>query len=81
MRLRYSVRPNIGGQGGTVLSSYAPTLCFSGSTKNNSDVAFMNGNYSSYDLALSADRNTTIYGNSDTVQPKALRGYALIRYE
>ena len=41
----------------------------------------LNGNYSSYDLALSADRNTTIYGNSDTVQPKALRGYALIRYE
>ncbi len=41
----------------------------------------MNGYYSSYDLALSADRNTTIYGNSDTVQPKALRGYALIRYE
>ena len=73
--------PNIGGQGGTVLSNYDPTLCFSVSTKNNSDVAFMNGNYSSYDLALSADRNTTIYGNSDTVQPKALRGYALIRYE
>lgn len=72
--------PNIGGQGGTVLSSYAPTLCFSVSKKNNSDVAFMNGDYSSYDLALSADRNTSVYGNSDTVQPSALRGYWLIRF-
>ena len=72
--------PNIGGQGGTVLSSYAPTLCFSVSTKNNSDVAFMNGDYSSYDLALSADQNTSVYGNSDTVQPSALRGYWLIRF-
>ena len=76
----YSERPNIGGQGGTVLSSYAPTLCFSVSTKNNSDVAFMNGDYSSYDLALSADQNTSVYGNSDTVQPAALRGYWLIRF-
>lgn len=31
-------------------------------------------------LDISADRSNSIYGASNTVQPKTLRGYALIRY-
>lgn len=32
-------------------------------------------------IDFNASRSNAIFGSSDTVQPKAIRGYALIRYE
>lgn len=32
-------------------------------------------------IEFNASKVNTIFGSSDTVQPKTLRGYALIRYE
>lgn len=32
-------------------------------------------------IEISASKSNAIFGASDTVQPKTLRGYALIRYE
>ena len=32
-------------------------------------------------IEFNASKVNTIFGSSDTVQPKTIRGYALIRYE
>ena len=32
-------------------------------------------------IEFNASKSNAIFGSSDTVQPKTLRGYALIRYE
>ena len=35
----------------------------------------------SHGIKFNASKVNAIFGSSDTVQPKTLRGYALIRYE
>ena len=35
----------------------------------------------SHGIKFNASKANAIFGSSDTVQPKTLRGYALIRYE
>lgn len=43
--------------------------------------ALTTGIQGNHGIEFKASKVNTIFGSSDTVQPKALRGYALIRYE
>lgn len=52
-------------------------------TSNHTDTiqALTTGIQGNHGIEFNASKVNTIFGSSDTVQPKALRGYALIRYE
>lgn len=57
------------------------TGTFSTTNPNDTIQALTTGIQGNHGVNFNASKVNTIFGSSDTVQPKALRGYALIRYE
>ena len=67
--------PNITGSVGMVMSQYSPTGAFYVSTTSSNVSGVTKGYTGEYDDSFDASRSSTIYGNSDTVQPPATKCY------
>ena len=89
MRLRYSVFPNIkswltaangyyfvGNTAGAFIPASYATKKTANSYQENSSLDSGYGGFN-----MDAQSFNPLYGAAETVQPKTLRGYALIRYE
>lgn len=57
------------------------TGAFTTTNPNDTIQALTTGIQGNHGIEFNASKVNTIFGSSYTVQPKALRGYALIRYE
>ena len=80
MSLRYSVFPNMQGDFDGYFDFKTATGTFSTANPNDTIQALTTGIQGNHGIKFNASKVNTIFGSSDTVQPKTLRGYALIRY-
>jgi hypothetical protein len=80
MRLEYSELPNIQGYFDGYFDFKTATGVFAIANPNETIQALTSG-VGNHGIEFNASKVNTIFGSSDTVQPKTLRGYALIRYE
>jgi|GEM_PF-1701836 len=78
--LRYSVFPNMQGDFDGYFDFKTATGTFSTANPNDTIQALTTGIQGNHGIKFNASKVNTIFGSSDTVQPKTLRGYALIRY-
>lgn len=77
---RYSVFPNMQGDFDGYFDFKTATGTFSTANPNDTIQALTTGIQGNHGIKFNASKVNTIFGSSDTVQPKTLRGYALIRY-
>ncbi|WP_419065857.1 hypothetical protein [Parasutterella sp.] len=73
--------PNMQGDFDGYFDFKTATGTFSTTNPNDTIQALTTGIQGNHGVNFNASKVNTIFGSSDTVQPKALRGYALIRYE
>ena len=83
IRQRYSVAPNISG---TFAGGNGHDDCWTGPFKKMGSSLFAYGanaasEFFMQETSFNASEANTMYGDADTVQPKTLRAFALIRYE
>ena len=77
----YSELPNILGNFDGYFDFKTAIGVFATSNPNDTIQALTTGVQGNHDIEFNASRINAIFGSSDTVQPKTLRSYALIRYE